>query len=82
MNDWTNAVKAGVIAVVNTGMALALTSAIFLGWEPNIEAFSALSFALEAFVNSALGLWMLLTYKLSNARIRDPKTLKERGLKV
>lgn len=76
--DFTNAVKAGVIAVINTGMALGLATAVMLGWSPDLEQFSVMSVSLEAFVNALLGLWVVLTYKNSPTRA-STRTLRNRS---
>jgi hypothetical protein len=61
MQDWTNAVKAAVVAFANAWIGLILAIAVFVGWEPDLDAFAGLSLAIETFVNAAAGLWILLT---------------------
>lgn len=78
--DWTNAIKAAVVALVNTGMALLLAVLVFANIAIDIDAFAILSLAVEAFINSALAFWILLTYRNSPARAQD-HLLVERGLK-
>lgn len=70
-NDWTNAIKAGVIALVNTGMALLMAVLVFTDITVDLNNFAILSVAVEAFVNSALGLWIAFTYRMSPSRIPD-----------
>jgi len=58
----TNATKANLIAVINTGLALLITFGV------NVS--DAQSAAIVGFVNSALILWVSFTYALSAKR--DP----------
>lgn len=71
MQDWTNAVKAGVSLAVVTAMDLLLAIAVILGLDVSVEQWSALTLALNAFVAAALGLWILLTRQNSPLRVTD-----------
>ena len=59
----TNALKAGIISVVNIALALAVSFGL-----PLSDAQQGL---IAALVNSALGVWVMLTYKNSPRRIPD-----------
>lgn len=79
MNDWTNAVKAGVIAAVNAATTLILATLVFLNVTVDLDKFALLSVAVEGFVNTLLGLWILLTYRNSPTRA-SASVLKAKGL--
>lgn len=76
--DWTNAVKAGIVAAVNAALALALATAVMLGWHPDINAFSVFSASLDAFINAVMALWVVFTYKDSPTRATT-RTLRDRS---
>lgn len=80
MGDWTNAVKAAVIALVNSFMVLILAVTIFAGLDVNVEAYAGLQLAVTGFVNTLLALWVLFTYRNSPARATHEQ-LQKRGLK-
>lgn len=60
----TNATKAGIIACINAGLGLAVAFGVVLSPEQ--------MGAILAFANTALGLWVALTYKNSVKRVPDP----------
>lgn len=78
--EWTNAVKAAVIAVVNTFVALVTSIILLMGFEIDLQALAGVTIAIDAFVNAAAVLWILLTYRDSPARAQS-SVLKDRGLK-
>lgn len=86
MNEWSNAIKAQIVVMVNAGMALILAIIIFAGLDVDPQAYAGLSLSVEAFVNGALGFWILLTYRMSATRVSSVKDAvavsEERGIKA
>jgi hypothetical protein len=78
-SEWTNAVKATVVAAVNAFMGLVLALAIFFNLDISVENYAAVSLAVATFVNTIAGLWILLTYRDSPTRA-TPEVLEQRGL--
>lgn len=76
--DWTNAVKAAVVAVVNTGVALIIATAVMLGVTTDAQQVAVITASIDAFVNAALSLWIVLSYKNSPTRATE-RTLKARS---
>lgn len=78
-SEWTNAVKASAISLVNGIVALSIAAAVMLGWQPDVNQLTVLTAAIDVVVNAAAAFWILLTYRDSPARAQD-SVLKERGL--
>lgn len=71
MNDWTNAIKAGVSLAVMTLIDLILAIAVIAGVQLDPEQWAALGLAVNAFVGAVLGLWVIFTHTRSPIRVSD-----------